>query len=77
MDWHFGFVIALAALVPGLWASAIASALAHRAADRWNAATTNEEIAALLPPGHWYDPETGLCHYPDGLAYRRGEMLVS
>lgn len=50
----------------------------RREAARWNNATTPEEIAALLPPGHRYDSATGLCHPPEAgaLPYRRGQRLV-
>lgn len=49
-----------------------------REAARWNNATTPAEIQALLPPGHRYDPETGLCYPPraGALPYRRGQKVV-
>ncbi len=56
---------------------AISGTVAQRQADRYNRATTKEEIEATEPPGTIYDPQTRLCHPPDGgPPYRRGEMVV-
>jgi hypothetical protein len=79
MDWHFAFSVWLIALLPGLLAYAWGTWRAIKRAERWNNTTTPEEIQALLPPGHRYDPETRLCYPPEegALPYRRGEMLVS
>ncbi len=66
-------------LLIGMYAGtmAIGGWQAQRECDRYNRATTKEEIEALEPPGTVYDPETRLCHPPDGgLPYHRGEMMV-
>ncbi len=72
-------VILVALIMIGMYAGtqAISGTLARRRADRYNRATTREEIEALEPPGTVYDPETRLCHPPDGgLPYHRGQMMV-
>lgn len=78
MDWYAGLGLGLAALLPGLFAMAWEAGRVSKDAERWNSATTPEEIQALLPPGHRYDPATGLCFPPEegALPYYRLATFV-
>lgn len=70
--------LALVAILAFLAAHTWTTYRAYKEAERWNNASTPEEIQALLPEGHRYDPETGLCYPPEpgALPYRRGQKVV-